>query len=1524
MYCNEQLAVMLEPICVSTAIYSPPPRRRLSDDPPPRRYTGFSNERLSPERQFRPSRRGTKRNEDDFDVSYGGEPVPAHTASWEPQPAPESYDFLSTSPRTSSPTSGSYITEKNSSTIPSYVEGVENDGTKAEEVEEAGMSWTVTLPTNNEHMLYTHLSDSNSAWKTKKYHDKKIGTTTLESIYSIRYSTGEMGQGKITLFCPQGPTRDNDDSAPVQAKWLHVQRSSMSVKVLEKLVMDCPIINGDIRRVAILLLESVEKSFLRESENGAYIEPGSVLRFNGTRQVLHDAHNSVVTEPVIFSAFPFIELASSKNNSGSHERDDFYRRTLLQNLYGFDVVTSRGKNQVIHKMPVNCQPHDTLFVNQLWCLVIGSDILITLSDRPPDDLLGGTIEKRTDYFRQPLRIEIVDVKGFQHSMSISSKTPWVDFFRQVIYTVHGNLISIMDYELVDQADEVVTTERWAELAKAARPSLLKFHLVKRKAPTSRSSSVSSRRSSRSGIRRLLLLDYAQRDNRHSSRTSVSRYHTDTYDGDLSSRENISTSKRASTPRRLSIHGHPLMNEQQAPASSIEEQRETATSLEDNFFYISDDDENKTPKEGSPDVSMAKDAASSSKNVGTRQRDNELNEREEVSTSQPNTPVTMYRKAQVDDGSDSSDGDEMNKRSHNDLIGATSPDTSTELNLGDNMVLNGEHNSSQDNLPELRNLEKAQEIRFIFGNSTSFPRDVSYEGSRSRSSSLSNSTDESSHSRGRSLTRKRRAWRWESSSSAPDPSSRSGVRFQPQKRRLSDKDSAEMSPYGSSNATKVETRSVPKAVPFFFWRQNSMTSTFSSLDTQEQVLIKLLDQIDERISGDPVSRYYLKVAELTMDDLLSRQESLHESSLRMDSRLVQGKYSQMIRSGGQGIIDKPALDNAPGSTNTPLGQGANEQTYFGQTKALGLVSHDKALAKQLVEISQQIIWSFIPDTDGSVIHTLLKRLWGCVDIMCLQILWEENERERESECTYTIRDFSSQVKKTDLRRRELALAKTSYLDCGDCKTAKPYQSAIDALNHLHERHIECKHRDSDRPYDDPCYVWLRRTWHDGYPMRSSRDGLLGIMEEFIEELSFISDYVGELHNMTTRDSPTSDAVSTPPLSMNITHAFQQIIKMFVFRSKQLSLINRRRSLISGSSLENFPLIQRIDRKIEELFSLEMDANERIIDRLESAKKDIFLTGIGSHSEMLEAETVRVQFLALAFMSEIQRPLFQPSTMGRSYEKDTLLRLYKDYTSRLHFEANNRPRKRVFLDIHGLEEELQALDKLVDSQESCLYNFLTLIDPLTSRYTTETRFREFRVEVQFGNDQLHRRIERRREIDNLATRLWILKDQVKQTIEIMEEDHGKAIRVFTVVTLFFLPLSFVSSFLGMNTTDVRNSEWNQAIFWITAVPVTVGVLSLAFIYGYRGEEIRDWMIQALQARSRQGTASAFHEMGGRTSFEARQKERYPAITAEQNTIEKRGFSNLRHMNGTFKVSDGLDGRVSIRRRNTEDSLAPMRHE
>jgi hypothetical protein len=104
--------------------------------------------------------------------------------------------------------------------------------------------------------------------------------------------------------------------------------------------------------------------------------------------------------------------------------------------------------------------------------------------------------------------------------------------------------------------------------------------------------------------------------------------------------------------------------------------------------------------------------------------------------------------------------------------------------------------------------------------------------------------------------------------------------------------------------------------------------------------------------------------------------------------------------------------------------------------------------------------------------------------------------------------------------------------------------------------------------------------------------------------------------------------------------------------------------------------------------------------------------------------------------------------------------------------------------------------------------------------------------------------------LREKSQLLKEQVKQTIEILEEDHGKAIRVFTFVTLLFLPLSFVTSFMGMNVTDIRETEFSQKIFWATGLPVTLSVVILAVLYAYRGEALQDWVWRTLKPRRMRG--------------------------------------------------------------------------
>ena len=51
---------------------------------------------------------------------------------------------------------------------------------------------------------------------------------------------------------------------------------------------------------------------------------------------------------------------------------------------------------------------------------------------------------------------------------------------------------------------------------------------------------------------------------------------------------------------------------------------------------------------------------------------------------------------------------------------------------------------------------------------------------------------------------------------------------------------------------------------------------------------------------------------------------------------------------------------------------------------------------------------------------------------------------------------------------------------------------------------------------------------------------------------------------------------------------------------------------------------------------------------------------------------------------------------------------------------------------------------------------------------------------------------------------------------------AIYAFTIVTVIFLPLSFVAGVFGMNTSDIRDMEMGQWAYWASAVPVTVLVI------------------------------------------------------------------------------------------------------
>jgi Mg2+ and Co2+ transporter CorA len=80
----------------------------------------------------------------------------------------------------------------------------------------------------------------------------------------------------------------------------------------------------------------------------------------------------------------------------------------------------------------------------------------------------------------------------------------------------------------------------------------------------------------------------------------------------------------------------------------------------------------------------------------------------------------------------------------------------------------------------------------------------------------------------------------------------------------------------------------------------------------------------------------------------------------------------------------------------------------------------------------------------------------------------------------------------------------------------------------------------------------------------------------------------------------------------------------------------------------------------------------------------------------------------------------------------------------------------------------------------------------------------------------------------------------------EHHGKAILVFTMVTIIFLPMSFVASVFGMNVADIRNMTGGQWYFWCCALVMTVITVGFSVAIAFLGDEMEKKVRALLRSR------------------------------------------------------------------------------
>jgi hypothetical protein len=119
----------------------------------------------------------------------------------------------------------------------------------------------------------------------------------------------------------------------------------------------------------------------------------------------------------------------------------------------------------VQKLGAAKSKKEMLHVSQIWCFLIGSKILITVSDKSASEIQGKSIvtAARTSGDREPLLIRLTDERDRQYPVVIERDYNYADFLRYAVSLVAGQEADASDYELFDWKAQVLTPKRWIQI-----------------------------------------------------------------------------------------------------------------------------------------------------------------------------------------------------------------------------------------------------------------------------------------------------------------------------------------------------------------------------------------------------------------------------------------------------------------------------------------------------------------------------------------------------------------------------------------------------------------------------------------------------------------------------------------------------------------------------------------------------------------------------------------------------------------------------------------------------------------------------------------------------------------------------------------------------------------------------------------------------------------------------------------------------------------------------------------------------
>lgn len=218
-------------------------------------------------------------------------------------------------------------------------------------------------------------------------------------------------------------------------------------------------------RVALEALREIGRKFSESHDGPLGPETGTATRHVGRFHNFR-SQSSNRTSPVVFISCPFLTLeAPSATTAEENNAAEKTPRTLLNTLYGYDADDESEKQQIVQKLRLEESKGRKLHVRQTWILLIGHQVLITVSNHTMEAMLGQSLVlgNGTSEGEHTIMTRLRDYRGNAHNIVLDRSSTYEEFLERSVALAGSTADQVQDFEFVDDNSNPFDKADWKKL-----------------------------------------------------------------------------------------------------------------------------------------------------------------------------------------------------------------------------------------------------------------------------------------------------------------------------------------------------------------------------------------------------------------------------------------------------------------------------------------------------------------------------------------------------------------------------------------------------------------------------------------------------------------------------------------------------------------------------------------------------------------------------------------------------------------------------------------------------------------------------------------------------------------------------------------------------------------------------------------------------------------------------------------------------------------------------------------------------